>query len=221
MKTSLLAGIAISAFILASQASAADYIAPSETSFMPYVSVFAGASFPNDVNTTRYGTVDLSQGLSTGYLIGAAVGVDWGNVVRTEIEVSHNHWNGDALSTGGVPNTGFSSDVSATYLLGNVWLDWKNDSAFTPYIGGGLGVAFVNFDQTISGNHGYAGNDTVLAYQLGAGVNFALSQQLSLDVGYRYKGTANFDIHDGDGSPDFVNAHLGSHNVQVGLTYKF
>ncbi len=201
----------------ASLASAADYSAPAGPTYMPYVSVFAGASFPNDVNTTRSSTASYSQKSDTGYILGGAIGMNWNNVVRTEIELSHARWSGNSLDS----NTAFASDVSSTYVLGNVWLDWKNNSAFTPYIGGGLGVAFVNFDQTTAGNHGYAGSDTVLAYQLGAGVNFALSDQLSLDVGYRYKATSDFNPHDGDGFGDFVGAHLGSHNVQVGLTYKF
>jgi opacity protein-like surface antigen len=221
MKKSLLTAVAVSAMALAvSQASAADYSAPAGPSYVPYVSIFAGMSLPNDVNTTRSGS-DLSQTLENSYLVGGAFGMSWNNVVRTEVELSHSHWGANSFSTDGIVNNTYNSDVSATYLMGNVWLDLKNDSAFTPYVGGGLGVAFVNFDQSLAGGHGYSGNDTVLAYQLGAGVNFALSDQLSLDVGYRYKASANFNIQDGDGSSDFTNAHLGSHNVQVGLTYKF
>jgi opacity protein-like surface antigen len=221
MKKSLLIASAAGALALtASLASAADYSAPAGPSYVPYISIFAGASLPNDINTIRYNS-ETSQSLDAGYLIGAAFGVSFNDTVRAEIEVSHNHLGANSHSTNGFVNDGFNSNVSSTYLLGNVWLDWKNGSAFTPYIGGGVGVAFVNFDQFNAGGHGYADGNSVLAYQLGAGVNFALSEQLSLDVGYRYKATANFNVHDGDGSADFNNAHLGSHNFQVGLTYKF
>jgi len=220
MKKSLITAVALAALAAAAgQASAADYAPPAGPSYMPYISVFAGASFPNDINTTRTG-VDYSQHSDTSYVFGGAVGIDWNSMIRTEIELSHSQWNGNSFTNTGLAVAG-NANTSSTYLLGNVWLDWKNDSAFTPYVGGGLGVAFVNFDQTVAGGPGYVGSDTVLAYQLGAGINFAVSDQMSLDVGYRYKATSNFGIQAGDAGGDYQNGHLGSHNVQVGLTYKF
>lgn len=221
MKKSLITAVALAALAAAAgQASAADYAAPAGPTYMPYISVFAGASFPNDINTTRT-AIDYSQHSDTSYVFGGAIGMDWNSMIRTEIELSHSQWNGNNFYVGGAPTPTGNANTSSTYLLGNVWLDWKNDSVFTPYVGGGLGVAFVNFNQTTAGGVGYTGSDTVLAYQLGAGVNFAVSDQMSLDVGYRYKATSNFGIQAGDLGGDYPNGHLGSHNVQVGLTYKF
>ena len=43
----------------------------------------------------------------------------------------------------------FDGDVSVTYIFGNLWYgfgDMLNMGGLSPYIGGGLGVGFVNVD---------------------------------------------------------------------------
>ena len=57
-------------------------------------------------------------------------------------------------------------------------------------------------------------DDTVFAWQLGVGVGYELTKAMSLDVGYRYLGSSDFEY----GS---TNIELGSHNVTAGVRYTF
>lgn len=219
--------VSIAAMELGAQSAVAADMSPPPAgpSYQPYISLFAGASFLNNVDTvfSSSGT-PYTVKTNMGYLIGGAVGVDWNNMIRTEIELSHSAWTANSYNASGGAFVPASGNISATYLLGNVWLDIQTQSAFTPYVGGGVGVGWANADVSFNGGTGGYGSgvSSALAYQLGAGVKFAISDQLDLDVGYRYKGLGNIDFNDRSGSGFLFNgARLNSHNVQIGLTYRF
>jgi len=225
MKTLLLAGVAAAALTLtAPMASAGD--------FKPYVSVFGGGSWlTQDMRTTYtgYSTGGASYSTKGGYIIGGAVGVEWANMLRSELELSHAVWNLNQVhyhtSDGNIGTIPGHGNVNATYLLGNLWVDFHNSSRFTPYVGGGLGLGWVGMDS------GYANftqsNAPSFAFQLGAGVNFAVNEHVSIDLGYRYKDIVGLSFNPGTnyqagGFTDFLqNTSLASHNVQVGVTFKF
>jgi hypothetical protein len=100
--------------------------------YKPYVSVFGGGSFLTKDPHLAYNsgstvaTTNLMMN-NPGYIIGGAVGVDWGNQIRTELELSHARWSSDKLSyhntTDGSSShsgtAGVTSNMTATYLLGN------------------------------------------------------------------------------------------------------
>jgi hypothetical protein len=57
--------------------------------------------------------------------------------------------------------------VQTWALMANAWFDLKNDTEFTPYIGGGVGYAISKFQ----GGAVYDGVDGNFAWQMGVGVN--------------------------------------------------
>ena len=224
-KNLLLTGVALAAFSLASVAAKAADAAPPVSSSPIYVSVFGGASFLNDVKASYNNITAYSVSTYPGYIIGAAIGYQWNDMVRTEIELSHSSWKGKNFSLG-IPLAyvgPVAGSISATYLLGNLWIDIPTNSAFTPYVGGGLGVGFATADTTFNGNtYGYGPNGVGnFAYQVGAGVKFDLSESIAVDAGYRFKGITNVNFNDSDGGGAYNGANLNSHNVQIGLTFKF
>jgi opacity protein-like surface antigen len=110
-----------------------------------------------------------------------------------------------------------NSDISALGFLANIYYDFKNTSPFTPYIGGGIGFATIYVSQGTSNLNllWFEDDDTVFAYQLGAGVGYDVSKNWTIDLGYRYFGTSD---------PQFGNqfkADFGSHNVSLGARYRF
>lgn len=233
MKLSLLAGVAVAAMMLAApEASASGY--------KPYVSVFGGAAIltknPHGTLTTSDGTsdgasVDLLMN-NPGYIIGGAVGVDWGNKIRTEIELSHARWTSDKYryATFDGSNAGTSqasSDVSATYLLGNAWLDLSQGSRITPYVGGGVGIGWASVNAFTNSSGPFANESfsaTGLAFQIGAGVRFDLSENVVIDAGYRFKDIVGLNYPSYNGGlyiGTLTDTSLASHNFQVGLTFKF
>jgi opacity protein-like surface antigen len=218
MSTHLLSGVALSMLVLAAVPAQAEDMA-----FKPYISVFAGKGLLDPVDTSKLGAIPYSFLSETGYLLGGAIGLQVSDHLRAEIEVSHgvNPGEGYIFFANAVkPATG---TFSTTYLLANIWLDIPTDTSFTPYVGGGLGAGWASGDLTFNSNgFGYADNvsGAALAYQVGVGVKLNVSENVSLDVGYRFKGIGSTDFGDRHGGV-YYGGKMASHIVQVGLTYKF
>ncbi|MDR1777312.1 MAG: acyloxyacyl hydrolase [Desulfovibrio sp.] len=75
-------------------------------------------------------------------------------------------------------------------LLANLYWDFHNNTAFTPYVGAGLGLAFnytgydaVEHDGT---RHSMDDRFTNFAWNLGAGVAFNFNENFAVDLGYRF-----------------------------------
>ena len=166
-----------------------------------------GASLVDDSTVRVQGMSDSAEmKFDTGLFLGGAIGYDLGNNVRLEGEVSYMTTDVDRVYG---PGSSFdvSNDVNVLSYLVNFYYDVKNQSPSTFIIGGGIGVSNVEVD-----NDGY--DDTVFAYQVGAGVGYATSDSVTIEVGYRYLATSN---------PEFeyngirVEAEVGSHNIYCGV----
>ena len=76
-------------------------------------------------------------------------------------------------------------DQVATNLVQlNVIKDIKTNSKFTPYIGGGLGIAFSQYN-VMNGVHKGSASGTTLAGQGKAAISYQLSKDTSFYLGYR------------------------------------
>jgi opacity protein-like surface antigen len=218
MRCTLLSGACAASIllVLCSSTKAADIdAAPEPQGWSWYLSVFGGLSIPHDlegsgefVNGTEY-TVSLE--LDGGFTFGGAIGARLNDWLRAEAEVSGN-WH--ELSGYGVMETtqgsidvktDLSGDVDAFFLLGNLWVEMPTAGPVKPYAGGGVGLGRLDLD-----------DDTAwgFAYQAGAGVGLDLTQNLALDIGYRFKA-----INDADDNG--TTADYSSHNVVVGLRLGF
>lgn len=81
-------------------------------------------------------------------------------------------------------------------LFANAYLDFHNSSAFTPYVGAGAGMGFINnsFKGTateggVSDEH-FSKNkmNTVFAWNVGVGCSYAFTENISADLAYRFVG---------------------------------
>jgi opacity protein-like surface antigen len=174
---------------------------------------------------------NISLDTDTGFLVGGVLGYNWADTgLRTELELSYSQANldgfdidwdngfdpGDVLCGGCEFDPDFDGDVSVTYLFGNLWYgfgDMLNMGGISPYIGGGLGVGFVNIDIDSIGGVGLdaSGDETGFAYQLGGGLMWNLADNVALDLGYRWRGVMLEDYED----------DLNSHNVLLGINFGF
>ena len=66
--------------------------------------------------------------------LGGGVGYQFNDNMRADMTAD---WAGDYDVAPG-------ADMSTTTVLGNLYFDWANDSAFTPYVGAGLGYGWVD-----------------------------------------------------------------------------
>lgn len=169
---------------------------------------------------------DISLDTDTGWLVGGVLGYNWGDSgLRSEIELSYSQANLDGFDVdfdsnfhnGNVAfDPDFDGDVSVTYIFGNLWYGFghmMDMGGLSPYIGGGLGVGFVNVDiDAIEGiDLDASGDETGFAYQLGGGLMWNLADNVALDLGYRWRGVMLEDYED----------DLNSHNVLLGINFGF
>lgn len=185
-----------------------------------YLSVFGGGVWLNQADAE--GVASYSFDGDMGWLLGAAVGAHITDNLRGEIELSYSQIDLTTATSGGVTVDVLDGTGAATYLLGNLWYDISTDSGFTPYIGGGLGAGHVSTSGTLPGPDGFDVEGWGVAYQIGAGVKFAVADNVDLDLGYRYKGIVGADLTTTDGdTSDNVTFDGGNHVLQVGLTVGF
>jgi opacity protein-like surface antigen len=111
-------------------------------------------------------------------------------------------------------------DLRAESLLLNTWGVYRGFRGWVPYLGAGIGAARLTADDLKVFGQPLADDDKVVfAYQLGVGVDFPLMQSLSLDLGYRFFGTARPEFTAADGSK-FKTRYL-SHSALLGLRFGF
>lgn len=133
-----------------------------------------------------------------------AVGYHYNDNIRIEGEL--------AYRTNDISDAPLSGEARTSNLMLNGWYDFANTTKFTPYVGGGVGVAH---NQTKAQNLGlgvYSDNkDYALAYQLGGGVAYELCKNLDLTADYRFLDTNKFK-NVGD---------FKAHEVSAGVRYSF
>lgn len=181
----------------------------------PYISLSGGLNFlqENDFSYDigGFGSGTGSVDFDGGFVIEGAVGLAFDNIpVRTEIELSVQQNDVDQFNFDGLGSTsGDGSDQRTLAFMWNGYFDIKTDSSLTPYILAGIGGADLD-DEDI---------DTLFAFQLGAGVGYALNENVILDLKYKYFMTEDYEIVDG---ADKIEADgLTSHQVQFGVRYQF
>jgi opacity protein-like surface antigen len=111
-------------------------------------------------------------------------------------------------------------NVTADSLLLNAFGVYHSDSRWSPYFGFGIGAARIEAsDLTVTGQPLSTGSAVVFAYQLGAGVDVALTDHLNLDLGYRLFSCARPKFTESNGHK-FEMDYL-SHSVVLGLRVGF
>jgi OmpA-OmpF porin, OOP family len=194
-------------------------------------------TFTAPYDFTSKQSVDTS--FKTGFVVGGNLGVDWGTF-RTEIEMAyrgnksskHAHLKTNyhvSYTSSGVPvsyETGRDATVAsklnlnAYSLMANVWYDFHNllPHGITPYIGGGLGLAEIQLSGNFDGVKINEKNDTVFAWQLGAGVSAPITNSLTAFLDYRYfdAESAHLKLSPGYHGGD-INGDFKDHSVLIGL----
>ncbi len=130
----------------------------------------------------------------------------------------------------GIPDPMFFNVQSYTAMF-NVYKDLGNFNGVTPYLGAGLGIAYNRIDEVyFTGNpflvNTIEGEDTLsFAWSLMAGLGYQVTDNLILDVGYRFLDLGKAQSGRVD-SALFANPRvfvddLLSHEVKVGFRYHF
>jgi OmpA-OmpF porin, OOP family len=198
-----------------------------------YVSLSGGANWLNDNDfaaSNGVDTVTFNSESDTGFFIGGAVGYSLGQLVtpglRVEAEVAFRQNQVDGVwssTTGGGGSTGaLDYDQSTTSVMANVWYDF-DVGGFRPYVGGGIGWADVEVDgaYVTSLDPVIDYSDDGFAWQLGAGINFTVSPNIQLGLGYRYFSGPDVTILAPDLPANSITQDLDDENHTVLATVTF
>lgn len=186
-----------------------------------YAGAYGGVGIAHDSDTTISGVpVTITTSSDIGYAVGGFVGYDFAGPFRAEGELAYRRNGLDKQSALG-SSFPLQGDVSTLALMANGIYDFRSGtSAFAPYLGAGLGVArFSLIDAGVVGSPTEDNDDTVLAYQLIAGIGYELSPTTTLFADYRLFGTANPEFTDSSGT-QVETEYMGS-TVLVGFSTSF
>ncbi|MDP2846934.1 MAG: TonB-dependent receptor [Humidesulfovibrio sp.] len=163
-------------------------------------------------------------------VVGAAVGLNFkgmGLPVRAEAEYAyHSQLSYDAAPTfvGAAIPTSLKSDADSQTLFFNAYYDFETGTAFTPYVGGGLGMAWNHTEATgtviaTGASQDYRKTTDNFAWNLSAGCGYKLTDNWALNAGYRYLDLGK--IAWGDGASSLASKNMTAHEVTMGLRYQF
>ena len=149
-----------------------------------------------------------------------AVGYDFAPLfqvpVRAELEYGAY---GDVSKTvdmgGGIA---FKGTMGFQTLLANVYWDITEWNGFTPYLGAGIGMAFLKTEgeaSVMGFSESEKNTDTVFAGQVGLGCSYAFTENISADFGYRFLMMGDGDVEKSGVRLDSEENH--AHQFMLGL----
>ncbi|HXR47862.1 MAG TPA: outer membrane beta-barrel protein [Candidatus Limnocylindrales bacterium] len=232
MKCRYAIGVAALSLCLGAVVAQAQYYSYLPEGAGPTFRVGVGPSFFQDSQITQFSTpgvaptgpVPSKVDFDTGLAFDAAFGWAFNRYAALDFETGF-----IGAEINNVP--GYLTDNSRIYsvpFLVNATLSYPIPRTnIIPYVGAGVGGADMVFDtdnfQDSAGINGVVGseNDVVFAGQVFAGVRFALTRHLMLDLGYKYFATGNptFTYPPDHFDVGFKGAR--THSVLFGLTFDF
>ena len=183
-----------------------------------YDSVYTGVSFVSN-SEVKYYELRFYELQKCEYGARYSVGLAFGNIMeslRFEGEVSHEHNEIERVDGISIPS-GYSLETSLQNFMFNGYYDFNSGSTLTPYLTAGAGFSRIEADINLAPIIN-EDNDTVFAYQIGAGVGYSISEIMTLDFKYRFLTTADPEFSYSGGT---VDAEILSHNLTIGVHMAF
>jgi len=177
-----------------------------------YFQAGLGGNFLNDADFSD-STTRAEAEFDVGMLIGAELGYDFG-IFRLGAEAAWRFNDTDSIQ-GGAAGMNAADEISTMSFMVNGYYDIENASGMVPYVCAGAGLALIDLnDFTVVGINFGSDDDSVFAYQIGAGIAFSLHETLMLDLGYRYFATDDPDF-------DGIESEYACHTIMAGLRLLF
>lgn len=141
--------------------------------------------------------------------------------VRAEVELGYSFnssYNGTVsriLSN----NYSYTNTIGSQTLFVNGYYDFYNSTQVTPYLTAGLGTSWLRSSGNIAGLSTGSNTEVNLAWNIGAGINFNLSETIGIDLGYRYASLGKAKT--GLSSTGMIETNTAMHQLMMGLRYNF
>lgn len=165
----------------------------------------------DDSTSGRSGSLKPSNAFSFAGAMGLRIDKQW----RVEGELSYRNADMGTIDFSGGGHYDAMGELTTTLLMANVYYDfdlgWKK---LQPFLSGGLGVAFhdLTINDTSPTNIDASDEDIGMAWQVGGGLKYRVTDDMAFSGGYRYLGGT--PINAGGYEVDF-----GSHEFRLGLEY--
>lgn len=155
--------------------------------------------------------IDTDTGLAGLVGLGLQLGATpW----RIELEAGYRESDVDGIS--GSSGTG---DIDALTFIGNVFYDIGVSERVDLYLGGGLGLADVDYSSVSPiASTAVDDNDMGWAWQLGAGASVAMNDRLKLTLDYRFLNIEDLDFPTSPSVAE-VDAKYRDHAIFIGLRF--
>ena len=214
-----------------------------DLSFRNDVAGFSSA-IGGDISNAIFG------GVGVGYKFKKYLRVDLTADLRKNKDIDGSIQCGACLAFASIPDTTLTqrSNLDMATFFANAYLDVGTYRGFTPYVGGGVGFAYLNYGDYLSlgnptaantpgataadlaaanpsgiANQVFGGADDIrFAWNLQAGASYDINENLALDGSYRYT-----RVNGGDVAPNIggvgavVSEDLVGHEIRLGLRYTF
>ena len=143
--------------------------------------------------------INISDAKDAGFSVEALGGMALAKTLRGELAISFDR--ADFRS----------STVKMFDVFANLYYDFKPGNKINPYVLGGIG-----FGSASTGNiFGSSSRDSNFLGQLGAGIAVTLSEQVMLDLKYRYQVSEDYRL------PSTGSFKLNGHSLGLGFRYLF
>ena len=130
--------------------------------------------------------------------------------VRTELELNIHE---DAEKKYTEDGESWKNSLENNSIMLNAYYDIDTGTKFTPYVGAGVGYAKIKGklkSPVLSDDM----SDTNFAWQVGAGVGYELTENVTMDAGYRYADYGDFSEYES-------KLDVSAHEFYVGARYTF
>ena len=215
-----------------------------------YAGIGGGFVFPEDSEINGQATaafpvpVDATSKSDRGISLSGAVGYRFADGLRVEGELNYRKYDFDTITVrepGGLAvllpeavrtNPAFldrlrgtsplEGDLRSLTLMANLYYDFDLGLDFEPYVGGGIGLSRVSVEGSVSGRKTVDDDDTVMAYQFGAGLGYRVGgsddRPVVISLDFRHFATADPTFKGAlTGTP--FDAEVGGNYVGIGLRF--
>ena len=231
----LAAGLVASGAFVATPAAADGHTDAAATAASYYVAsrVSFSAAKKTDFAVGALGIQRVSNDYATDFMGVVGIGYAAGNGIRAEIEVSyanydigtHSAFDPAGARTNFTPEQSFG-EARSLAVMASGYYDFENGTAFTPFVGAGIGYGQVKAEGfgvtplvgALPGGVALSDSDTGIAYQFTVGAALDFTEKTKLEFGYRYQGIAA-ELASVTGAADDFD--LRSHNLFAGLRFSF
>lgn len=177
------------------------------------------------------------ESLDDAWMIGVGVGYKFNRWFRTDLTVDYETpAQAKGYAVCGTCTGGYSeefADIDVWTVMLNGYVDLGTWNRITPYVGAGIGAAYVRTSGTYSVNPGGSGRSNYdgdhsewnFAWALMAGASYAVTNNWSIDAGYRYKDLGEAKTvklnNVGSGESRVKWDDLTAHEFRLGARYTF